>query len=213
MLIVDFFTDSPLLGTALQRADDVEVSAEEQYHHDSGVRYIFWAEGGDLAAFEEGMAADPTVTDVRRLVETDSRRMYRVTATEAGERVTTFPLWSEHDMVLLSATGDADGWTMRMRFPDRETLEMYRNQIRDRGLSFSLHSIYRETGADTNSAADLSESQRTALVTAYEMGYYDVPRQASQEDVAERLDVSPQSVSERLRRGTAKLVETSLITG
>lgn len=159
------------------------------------------------------MEADPTVTNVRLLADIDSRRMYRVTATEEGEWVTTFPLWSEHDMVLLSATGDAEGWTMRMRFPDRETLEMYRQQLRDRDLTFRLHSIYRETGFDSDTAADLSESQRSALVTAYEMGYYDVPRKASQQDVADRLDVSPQSVSERLRRGTGKLVEASLATG
>lgn len=213
MLIADFFTDSPLLEAAFERAPDVEVRAEEQYYHEEGVRYIFWAEGGDLQVFEEGMEEDPTVTDVRRLAADESWCMYRVTATDAGEQVTTFPMWREQDIVLLSATGDAEGWDMRMRFPDRETLDLYRSQLRDRGLSFRLHSLYRETGPDGDPPTDLSESQRAALLTAYEMGYYDVPRDASQAEVADRLGVSPQTVSEGLRRGTAKLVEATLVTG
>lgn len=213
VLIVDFFTGSPLLEVALERAPGAEVTVEEQYFRADGTRILFWVEGDDLDAFEAGLDDDPTVTDVRELAELDGRRMYSVTVSEAGERATTMPMWSEHDIVLLSATADAEGWSIRMRFPDRETFDRYRRARRERDLSFRLQAIYRESGPDRASSVDVSESQRSALVAAYEMGYFDVPRKASQDDVAERLGVSSQSVSERLRRGTAKLVESSLITG
>lgn len=42
-----------------------------------------------------------------------------------------------------------------------------------------------------------------------EAGYYDVPRTARQTDVAASLEISSQSLSERLRRGTAALVEAT----
>lgn len=213
MLIVDFFTDSPFLEVALERSPGMEVVAEEQYYREDGARVIFWAEGGDFEDFEAGLEDDPTVTDVRRLAEIDARRMYRVVTTDVGDRVTTMDVWSEYDVVLLSARADAEGWSMRMRFPDRQTFDHYRRVHRERDLSFRLNAIYREAGPRANSPVEVSESQRTALLTAYELGYFEVPRTASQTDVADRLGISSQSVSERLRRGTARLVESSLITG
>ena len=45
---------------------------------------------------------------------------------------------------------------------------------------------------------------------AVDMGYFSVPREAATEDLAERLDVSHQAVSERLRRGTKALVTATI---
>jgi predicted DNA binding protein len=39
------------------------------------------------------------------------------------------------------------------------------------------------------------------------MGYFEVPRRASMADVADALDIAPASLSERFRRGQARLVE------
>ncbi len=48
------------------------------------------------------------------------------------------------------------------------------------------------------------------MLAALEHGYYDVPREASLTDLAERLDVSHQALSERLRRGHGNLVKHAL---
>lgn len=53
----------------------------------------------------------------------------------------------------------------------------------------------------------LSDDQLVVLETAYDLGYFDVPRTASTEDVAERLDISQSTVSERLR-----VAERNLLT-
>lgn len=45
----------------------------------------------------------------------------------------------------------------------------------------------------------LSHQQLAVLETAYEMGYFDVPRTASTVDIAEELNVSQSTASERLR--------------
>jgi hypothetical protein len=45
----------------------------------------------------------------------------------------------------------------------------------------------------------LSDEQLAVLETAYDMGYFDVPRTASSVDIAEELDVSQSTASERLR--------------
>ena len=57
----------------------------------------------------------------------------------------------------------------------------------------------------------LSDEQLQTLETAYEMGYFDVPRRTSATDVADRIGVSQSSFSERLRRAERNLV--SLLFG
>jgi len=46
----------------------------------------------------------------------------------------------------------------------------------------------------------LTERQREVLVAAVEAGYYDTPRRATHEDVADRVDCSPATAGEHLRK-------------
>lgn len=56
----------------------------------------------------------------------------------------------------------------------------------------------------------LTSSQLDALEAALETGYYDVPRGITLRELAESLDVSASSLSERIRRAEARLVRTHL---
>jgi predicted DNA binding protein len=47
--------------------------------------------------------------------------------------------------------------------------------------------------------SDLSDRQREALLTAFDLGYYDFPRRATHADVAARLDCAPHTASEHLQ--------------
>ncbi|WP_336135754.1 helix-turn-helix domain-containing protein [Natronomonas amylolytica] len=55
---------------------------------------------------------------------------------------------------------------------------------------------------DPPSTADatLTDRQREAAAAAFELGYYDVPREGSVQEVAERLDCAPGTASEHLRK-------------
>lgn len=210
MLIVEFWTDMSLGKHALERAPGMVIRNEEEYIHGGGGDFIFWAKGGDFEAFEAGLDADPTVTEPKQMTETDARRLYRVTATAEAIVNTTMPVWSDLDVVLLEAEGTHEGWTVRMRFPTRETLDRYRRVHRERGIPFRLRAIYRESVASSAAESELTAAQREALLAAYEAGYFDIPRTVPQTDVATSLRISSQSLSERLRRGTAALVEATL---
>lgn len=52
----------------------------------------------------------------------------------------------------------------------------------------------------------LSPKQRQALLTAYGLGYYDVPRRISSEDVARHLKVDKSTVVEHLRKAQKKIL-------
>lgn len=213
MFVVEFRFGSPILQEALDRVPELTVTYEELYRKDDGVAAMFWAEGGDFDAFEAAIEDDPTVTDAACLTETKTRRLYRVRYTEEGVAVATFPEWGGLDISFLDATATHEGWTIRMRMPDRETLTDFRALCEDRDIEVSLESIYEERRDASEAETRLTGAQREALLAARELGYFDVPRSASLSDVGEECDVSAQAVSERIRRGTATLVDAALPAG
>lgn len=210
MLIVEYWTDGPLLKDAFERAPKTVVSPEAGYIDDETSHYIFWAEGGDFDAFEAGIDVDPTVTDLRTLTDLETRRLYRVASTEQGHE-SALPVWRDLDLVLLDAEGTREGWTFQMRIPDRQTLAEYRDFHRNRERPFDVRMIYHEDESPDDGASLLTAPQREALVAAYEAGHFDLPQKASQADVAARVGVSPQALSERLQRGIRTLVESTVI--
>jgi predicted DNA binding protein len=56
----------------------------------------------------------------------------------------------------------------------------------------------------------LSDRQREALEVAVELGYYDTPREATHTDIAAELDCAPNTASDHLQKGEAKLVRAGL---
>lgn len=58
------------------------------------------------------------------------------------------------------------------------------------------------------SHSPLTEKQLKAVRKAHRMGYFDVPKEASQTDVADELGITSQAFSERIRRAMKKLSES-----
>lgn len=56
----------------------------------------------------------------------------------------------------------------------------------------------------------LTERQREVIEMAYEMGFYEIPRRVSTEDIAEKLDVDAATVSEHLQRAERNLLTQQL---
>jgi hypothetical protein len=56
----------------------------------------------------------------------------------------------------------------------------------------------------------LPPRQREALRVAYDAGYYEVPRETSRDEVAERLGCAPSTASEHLRKAERRLASTFL---
>ncbi|MFQ3294867.1 MAG: putative DNA binding protein [Halobacteriales archaeon] len=56
----------------------------------------------------------------------------------------------------------------------------------------------------------ISERQRVAVLAALELGYYDTPRRATHEEVADAIWVAPSTVSEHLQKAELKLVRATM---
>lgn len=210
MLVVEYTVDSPILRRALADSRGTTVTHEQMYQREDGIKYLFWAAGGDLDAFEDGLTADPTVTDEVLIADTEGRRLYRVRFTEAGEEAATFPKWSEFDISPMHSEATADGWRVRMRMPDRDALTSYQRVCDEIGLDFELQKMYERWEPESESSVRLSPAQREALLAARELGYFEIPRDASLADVSDELGITPQSLSERLRRGVPTLIDRTI---
>ncbi|AFZ71927.1 helix-turn-helix domain-containing protein [Natronobacterium gregoryi] len=104
------------------------------------------------------------------------------------------------------------GWRERWAFPDESGLYDVWQRARTDGFEFEMLDLSRQRRSGTDvDPASLTDQQRTALVTAYERGYFREPRETSLEELAAELDISPSAVNGRLRRGLKVLIETALV--
>ncbi|MFC7131872.1 MULTISPECIES: helix-turn-helix domain-containing protein [Salinibaculum] len=197
-----------VLSQALDAVPDVELEVVQEVGTDADRPYLFiWVSGEDFDRFESAMAADPTVEDVERYIELETQVLYRLRISEETD-IVTYSVWVEVGADQLEARYVDGWWYNRYRFPDREALSEVREWCDEVGVEFDLTRVYTDD-AEPGSLG-LTEPQREVLRVGYELGYFEVPREATVSDIADELDISGQAVSERLRRGHRTLVGQSL---
>ncbi|WP_267642341.1 helix-turn-helix domain-containing protein [Haloarchaeobius amylolyticus] len=217
-VFVDFVIESPILQTARKRAPGMTYKVHDlRLREDGIVVLVFEASGGDYGALEAGMEDDETLADYRVLSESDGRRMYRVTLSEASREQTLYPFVVDHDIYFQTHTATATESRIQATFASEETFQEFTAYCERRDIPVTVRRILREhpTDADTSDGAevsDLTPAQREALEASVEAGYYEVPRQATLEDVADELGVSSQATSERLRRGMRTVLNETIVS-
>lgn len=170
-------------------------------------KVILWAETiEDPEALVSGIAADPTC-ELERVTGGNGRRLYEVQLQEEST-IDVYSAIIETGAVVEQATVDCEGWHCRFVFPDESALEWFFDECREQGLDFEVHRLSRSADSDVESV--LTDPQWRALATAQQLGYFEIPRQGSITDVADKLDISPTAASQRLRRGLGRLVEREL---
>lgn len=213
-LIAEFSLRSSdlVLASALAGAPDVTVELETQMAtRYEAPAFVFWAFGGDFDSFERGIEHDETVQSSAVLEELGDRRLYR-TRFVSDEVLSIYPVYQRLGASPLAATGSADGWHRRVRFPDRNSVVEMRKYCADNDVDFRLHRLYTPDESEMVDEFGLSSEQRRTLVTAERVGYFEVPREVDLEELGEELDVSGQSASERLRRAISKLVSNTILS-
>lgn len=115
------------------------------------------------------------------------------------------------DVTLLSMRGWNGEWQLRLLAPNREGISQAYDIMDELGCGAECRSITSFDGEDGGSPrSGLTDDQRETLVEAFEAGYYNIPRDVTAEDVADKLGISHQALSERLRRAYPQLIKTAL---
>jgi hypothetical protein len=189
-----------------------------QFNHDELPLFVLSVTDGNRTVVEETFENLAVVGEYTVLGEAGETRRYQVLPGRTLEEHLG-PHINDLSGLKTLATTDAiierievlpTGWRQSGWFAHREAFNEFR-EFWQRSGGLNLHRLTRE-GDAASPGSGLTDRQREALRVAYELGYFDIPRKASLEDVAAKLDISASSTSERLRRAETQLIEETVAT-
>ncbi|QLG48689.1 helix-turn-helix domain-containing protein [Natrinema halophilum] len=212
MLIATFQLD--LDAVALEQAFDAvpEMTVEAERiaaHSTQWTMPCLWIAADDFKAVDNALENDPSVDETIGSDEYGDVKYYHINWNEETyERLSSY---IDKEGSILRADATDDRWELEIRFVSRDQFDEFRTILQKRGHTFKLLNLY-EPGAPRQTEGKVTPAQRNDLVTAAELGYYTVPRDISTRELADELDISHQSVSELLHRGTENLITSHLMT-
>nr|WP_224828050.1 helix-turn-helix domain-containing protein [Saliphagus infecundisoli] len=104
-----------------------------------------------------------------------------------------------------------EGWYEKKLFQNYNAFSGMRTRCEEYGIEIDLVSISQNPPEDDGSSQyGLTDRQHEALRLAISRDYYESPRQASTEELADEMDISQPSMSSLLRRGERQLLTTAL---
>ncbi|WP_049920957.1 helix-turn-helix domain-containing protein [Halopiger djelfimassiliensis] len=201
-------TEFPL-GSLFDLEGDLTVSVETMVPTSEAVIPYLWVPTDVAASVVDRLADTPSIAAASVIDEVDDNTLVRVEW--AGRINGVLASIRESDAILRGAVGTDDRWTFRLRFPSYEALSSFYTACTSRGVSLELVQLHEAVDGDANRRFGLTPAQRDLVVAAYEAGYFDVPRKTTLVELGDRLGVSDSAVSQRLRRGLATLIDTTLI--
>ena len=202
-------TNEFALRETLEQYPDLTFEVDRVVAHDAEhVLPFVWVANRGIEELTSVLEADPSVEQVELLTEVDNERFYRLEWTSEARVVGHMVI--EHDAIIQRATATDGVWTVRVLFPARSGISETYEFAQSHGLTLTLKELY-DVDNTRRVRFNLTDSQHETRVEGYERGYYDIPREADQSDLANALDISHQALSERLRRGAKNLIENVLI--
>ena len=195
------------LGTMLTAETDVHIEFERIVPVGTDVVPIFWAWNGDLEAFEQRVRDDSNVRQFVAIDEVDGRRLYLLNwDIPAGAFLEGL---TAAEGIIRNAHGHGDkDWEFELLFPSQDQLTRFHNVSRDNEVGYTLGKMQSLNEAGASELANIvTEKQREAIVLAFQRGYFTTPRQVTLSDLATELDITQQSLSNRIRNGIEAIVE------
>lgn len=197
-----------VLGDALEAYDGVTVHLESMVPTGNATIPYFWVDRGNTEVMQRALEENPVVESVRVVDETDQEALLRVDwSSEINGLIEVITATSG---VVLEGSGMGDRWQFRVRFPDYDELFTFYRQCVDNGIPLDISRVHNPTEPTRTTDYGLSEAQERALLTALELGYFDVPREITLVGLAEELGISDSAVSQRIRRGLGSLLRQTI---
>lgn len=199
------------LAGALSAVPGMTVEADRLASHSRmDVLPFVWARGDERTAILEGFQSDRSVDSVTVVDEMDEELLLRVDWIEEVCRLIDDAV--DHHAAILRAEATAGTWSLRVRFAREEMLSEFRSRFGDDGRGVEVQSIARPT-RPRQSEFRLTADQREALAVAVRSGYFAIPRATSARELGDRLGISANAASERVRRGCETLIASGLMVG
>jgi predicted DNA binding protein len=175
------------------------------------VPYFWVTHSADLEGFERHVRADSRVSRLTDLDGGADRTLYRIEWAKEGLDGFLDALGAQ-PVLVERAAGTAAEWVFRLRAGDREALSKFQEACLAADVPIDVRRIVHDPEPGGPDRYGITDKQATALRLAFEEGYFRVPREASQTDLADHLGISRQAYSRRLNRALDTLVEGTFMT-
>ncbi|MEF8872169.1 MAG: helix-turn-helix domain-containing protein [Haloarculaceae archaeon] len=195
------------LGSVFETLPDVTVELERLIPHETLIIPYFWVRGADAEDIEAAFDAHAGVVNIKLVDAVDDEYLMRVEWDR--EYVGIISALAEADLVILTGVGTTDGWQFEVRGESREDISEFRDYCQKNDITIDITAVHALLPVQSEGYG-LTDTQREALVLAFERGYFDSPRESSLEEIAEELGITQQSLSSRLRRGHRRLIAATL---
>lgn len=209
-MIASLYIDVSLLKPTFVTHESLTIEVEGLHKGDNGsLGMVFWAKGVEPTQLQETLERDETVEEVVKIMTTSQKTLFRTYHSSDVPITSVYSAGIEHDVILLAATSEGDGWNIRISIPDRMKLSSFLEYCQGLGIEANVKTI-RCSENVSQDGFGLTPSQREVIALAWNRGYFSVPRGTCLADIAAELDISEQAASERLRRGLEELVSNTV---
>ena len=204
---IEIPVDSFPLGELIQQYPEVRIELEQLVPSGDNLLPFFWIRNVNVDELTEAEMQEPELESLIVLDDTGEALLCRTVwnRTQPG----LHNILVNEQMTLLQATGSSDGWYFQFRFTHPAAASQLREELSANEIPFEVMRVYsvREM---RERQYDLTSEQREALVTTHQAGFFETPRRATLAEIAQTLDISPQALSTRYRRGLDSLLDTIL---
>lgn len=155
----------------------------------------------------------PTEVEAEPVFDYTDRRIYQVTREEGG---CVCELVEQLDAPVADVEARDGSLFLTLHLQDVDRLRDVVGELQDNFAGVNVRYL-AQTGADREGEdlipvdrGRLTDRQREVLTTAYEMGYFEYPRESNASDVAEELGIGLSTMIEHLTAAQSKLLEDVL---
>lgn len=198
------------LSAVFEQLSDVTIELDRVVPTGEVVVPYFWISADDTDQLTTDLDTDIGIDQVKVIDQVEKQMFVRIDWNLDHESVLTAIV--NTNVSLLSGIGNNEQWIFELRASDQQELSDFQTYCREHDIPIELTELHAVSSLKSDREYDLTEGQRKALVRAYSRGYFDSPRDATQDDLADELGISRQAVSSRLQRGIRRLVANTLIT-
>ncbi|MFC6824991.1 helix-turn-helix domain-containing protein [Halopelagius fulvigenes] len=195
----------PMYGV-MTEASFVERATAIQWNYTGDALGILHYVVGDADALERAMQEIPEVVgyDMERIDERSCYVYVRDATTDSLQKMFS-PISSGGIIVVPPIEYESDGTVVFSMFgPDDEVQDAIEGVSVP--VDVTIEAVGGLAGTTTAIEAHLTNRQRRVVEIAVELGYYDIPRTASQKDIAAKLACAPSTIAEHLRKAESRIL-------
>lgn len=195
-------------GDTLTEMPGIRIEIERIVPTQESALPYFWVWGEQPKAFIKRVRREPDIEETELLESVEDGALFRA---EWEPNVELIQGINRLNATIIEASGTSENWRFQVRTQEREAFNEFQTVFQQQGIDIHLVRLYDLAELVDGVNRSLTPKQRETLVAAYQEGYFESPRQTTQEELGDRLGISRRAVSDRLQRGIQKLISTQLL--